>query len=85
MTRPGALLDAGPLVALLDRTDVNHERAKAVISSCGVPLRTCEVVLAESAHLLSKLDRAAPADLLALGRALLYQIALRIDEHWLSI
>ena len=50
-----------------------------------MPLRTCEAVLAESSHLLSKLDPAAPADLLALGRASLYRIELRIDEHWLAI
>jgi len=85
MTRGGVLLDAGPLVALLDRTDAQHTRAKAVAADCAPPFRTCEAVLAEAAHLLSKIDVAAPAGLLALGRTGALEIALRIDEHWRAI
>ncbi len=58
MNPAGALLDTGPLVALLSRTDANHERAKALFGSYAPPFRTCEAVLVEASHLLSKDDRA---------------------------
>jgi uncharacterized protein len=83
--RSGALLDTGPLVALLVRSDANHERAKALLARCAPPLRTCEPVLAEAAHLLAKVSPGAPAAALALGRAGAYEIALRLDEHWQPI
>jgi len=82
MTRAGVLLDAGPLVALLDRTDAQHPRVKAVAAECAPPFRTCEAVLAEAAHLLSKVDAAAPASLLALGRTGAIEVVLRVEEHW---
>src|SRR5262245_43967035 len=83
--RSGALLDTGPLVALLVRSDVNHERAKALASRCAPPLRTCEAVLAEAAHLLGKVSARAPAAILGLGRTGAYEVALRLDEHWQPI
>jgi len=85
MNRAGALLDTGPLVALLHRTDINHERAKAMMAACEAPFRTCETVLAEASHLLSKVAPGGPADLLALGRRGTYTIGLRLDEHWLPV
>jgi len=85
MNRAGALLDTGPLVALLHRSDVNHDRAKRLMAACEAPLRTCEAVLAEASHLLAKVDATAPAGLLALGRSKTFQIALHVDEHWLAI
>ena len=79
------LIDAGPLVALLNRSDAHHERAKAVAAECAPPFRTCESVLAEAAHLLSKANRAAPEGLTALGRSGAIEIALRIDQHWRAL
>jgi predicted nucleic acid-binding protein len=85
MNRRGVLLDTGPLVALLHRSDAQHARAKALAADCEPPWRTCEAVLAEAAHLLSRVDSAAPSALLALGRAGAIEIALRVDEHWDAI
>jgi uncharacterized protein len=85
MNRAGALLDTGPLVALLHRSDVNHHRAKRLMAVCEAPFRTCEAVLAEASHLLSKVDPSASAGVLALGRAETFELALRVDEHWLPI
>ena len=82
MNAAGVLLDTGPLVALLSRTDAKHRDAKALFASCLPPLRTCEAVLAEAAHLLGKNNPAAPADLPRLGVAGLFEIGLRLDEHW---
>ena len=85
MNRAGVLLDTGPLVALLHRSDVNHDRAKRLMAECAAPLRTCEAVLAEASHLLSKIDGRGPSGVLALGRSGAFEIALRVDEHWLPI
>jgi predicted nucleic acid-binding protein len=85
MNRPGVLLDTGPLVAFLDRSDAQHTRATTVMAACQPPFRTCEAVIAEAAHLLRKLTAAAPASLAALGRLGLFTIALRIDEQWAAI
>jgi predicted nucleic acid-binding protein len=47
-----ALLDAGPLVAYLDRRDSHHEWASEQFASLPPPLLTNEAVLAEACHLL---------------------------------
>jgi len=48
------LVDTGPLVALLDRSDSGHDWAVEVFKSLRPPLLTCEAVLAESWHLLGE-------------------------------
>lgn len=85
MNRRGVLLDTGPLVALLDRHDTRHARAKAIAAACESPWRTCEAVFAEAAHLLAKADPAAPAALLALARSGAIEIGLQLDEHWQAV
>lgn len=82
MIRAGVLLDSGPLVALLSRTDENHERATELTSRCQMPLRTCEAVLAEACFLLTKVHPAAPADVLALGRRGAIETTFFLGENW---
>lgn len=48
------LLDAGPIVALLDQSDHNHTRCSSALSDLESPLITCEAVLAEACHLLRR-------------------------------
>lgn len=48
------LLDAGPIVALLDKSDQNHERCSSLLGDLESPLVTCEAVLAETCHLLRR-------------------------------
>jgi predicted nucleic acid-binding protein len=48
------LVDAGPLVALVDERDRYHEWAVAQWAALTPPLFTCEAVLAEACHLLRK-------------------------------
>lgn len=45
------LVDTGPLVALLDRSDAHHDWAVAVFSELRAPLLTCEAVAAEALFL----------------------------------
>jgi len=46
-----AILDTGPLVALLNRSDRYHSWAQQALSGVKPPLWTCEPVLAEACHL----------------------------------
>ncbi len=46
------LIDAGPIVALLNSQDQHHEWAVAQTKQCSAPFATCEAVISESFHLL---------------------------------
>lgn len=81
MNRPGALLDTGPLVALLVRTDNQHERAKAMFARCQPPLRTCESVVSEACYLLRKVGAHGPEAVLALAEEGVFEIAIEVKAH----
>jgi predicted nucleic acid-binding protein len=81
----GVLLDTGPLVALLSKDDAAHERAARLFAACEPPLRCCEAVVAEACFLVRKVHRAAPAEVLALGRKGVFDVALSLNEQWASI
>ena len=85
MNPAGILLDAGPLVALLSRNDVNHDRARRVFAECAPPFRCCEAVVAEACFLMRKVHRAGPADVVALGGRGVYTVALSAEQHWINI
>ena len=86
------LLDAGPLVALLNRRDAFHDWTRDAMAGLSVPLWTCEPVLAEAAHLSGRaaeitdmvaagslrIGLAVEAEAAALGR-LLRRYARRMD------
>lgn len=52
------LLDAGPLVALLDRREQAHAWCAAQVKSLRPPLLTCDPVITEACYLLAGLPRA---------------------------
>lgn len=54
MTPSGYLLDAGPLVALLNRRETHHEWAVRVLDTLDAPLFTCEAVLSEAWFLMRR-------------------------------
>lgn len=85
MNPAGVLLDTGPLVALLSQNDANHDRARKLFADCLPPFRCCEAVVAEACFLMRKVHRAGPAEVIALGRRGVYDLAISADEHWPSI
>jgi predicted nucleic acid-binding protein len=81
VNRPGIVLDTGPIVALLSRNDANHARAVRLFAASAPPFRTCEAVLAEACYLMRKVDPLGPAEVLALGRKGVYEIAVNLTPE----
>ncbi len=59
--KQAVLVDAGPLVALLDRRDRAHAWAVEQLSELRPPFHSCEAVIAEAFHLLRRLPDARTA------------------------
>jgi len=53
------LLDTGCIVALLDRSERNHDRCVRVVKELSAPLVTCEAVIAEACWLVRDLHGAS--------------------------
>jgi predicted nucleic acid-binding protein len=85
MNAAGVLLDTGPLVALLSRNDGHHARAEQLFTDCAPPFRCCEAVVAEACFLMSKVSAAGPAEVVALGRKGVYDIACSLRDEWASV
>lgn len=85
MNPAGILLDTGPIVALLSESDANHARSRQLFAECVPPFRCCEAVIAEACFLMGKVHAAGPAEVSALGRKGVYDIAISVDEHWIHI
>lgn len=75
------LIDTGPLVAFFDRSDADHEWAKAQWAKAPLPMLTCEAVLAEAAYLLQNRAGLAPEKLLALFERGILRASFRLEEH----
>jgi predicted nucleic acid-binding protein len=77
------LVDAGPIVALLDRRQSAHESCVELIDRAHNSIVTCEAVIAEACHLLRRVPGAA-RDLLqdvAAGRYIVdYRLAERTES-----
>jgi predicted nucleic acid-binding protein len=77
---PAAIVDTGPLVALLDRAERHHRWVTDCIGELEAPLLVCEPVLTETMYLLARLTRAHDALFGLLENGAL-RIALRVDEN----
>jgi predicted nucleic acid-binding protein len=75
-----AIVDAGPLVAFLDRRERRHEWVVRQIEALEAPLLSCEPVLTEAMHLLSGQAKGQDA-LIGLVENGAIEIAFQIDEH----
>jgi uncharacterized protein len=85
VTPSGVLLDTGPLVALLSQDDANHDRARERFAECAPPFRCCEAVLAEACFLMRRVHPAAAAEVVALGRRGVYNMAISSPDHWANL
>lgn len=85
MNAAGVLLDTGPLVALLSENDANHAQARRLFADCLPPFRCCEAVIAEACFLMRRVHAEGPAEVVALGRRGVYEVAISAAEHWTSI
>jgi len=82
---PGILLDTGPIVALLSKNDVNHERARRLFADSAPPFRCCEAVVAEACFLMRKVHTTGPAEVTTLARSGVYQMAITAADQWPNI
>lgn len=83
MIEPGSLLlDTGPLVALLDRNDQNHQRVKEIFSKLSPPFLTCEPVLTEAWFLAGRRSEIPRMKILELGQNGFYKIGITLQENW---
>jgi len=75
-----AVVDTGPLVALLDRGERHHAWVADRFEDLEPPLLVCEPVLAEAMYLLARYPQAGDAllDLIQNGAL---SVAFRVDEH----
>ena len=72
----GAIVDAGPLIALLDVREKHHHWAREQLAVLDVPLLACEPVIIQTMHRLRGFSR--PQDALF---GLLERGAIRISFH----
>lgn len=70
------ILDAGPLVALLNRKDEHHAWTIAALDRLSPPLWTCEPVLTQAAHLTG-----AGRQILAMLSAGALRIGLELEDQ----
>jgi predicted nucleic acid-binding protein len=78
------LLDTGPLVAFLNRTDRFHDWAKAQWERIRPPMLICEAVLAEACYLLRNLPGGSQAVIELVNRAVI-QIAFTLQEEAIPV
>ncbi len=74
------VLDAGPIVALLDRNDPWHTWARAQMDALTEPMLTCEAVISESAFLLENSDPGFRR-LMELLRSDIVRLAFDFGDH----
>ena len=75
-----AIVDTGPLVAFLDRSERHHRWVVERIEELDGPLLLCEPVLTEAMYLLARFSKAQDALFGLLENGAL-ALAFRLDEH----
>lgn len=77
---PGVLVDAGPLVAIFNRRDRDHERCIDVLKKFRLPLHTTWIPVTEAMHLLDFSVAAQNALLEMIERGVLKIVGLRTND-----
>ena len=81
---PFAIIDAGPLVAFLDKSEAHHDWVTDQIQSLKAPLLVCEAVLTEAFFLLHRLPPARES-LLTLVASGALKIKFRLHDELVKI
>lgn len=74
------IVDTGPLVALLNRTDAAHNWVMQQLSDMAPPLLTCEAVLAEATYLTRRMTGARAALIEMIGDGFI-SIDMAVADH----
>ena len=74
------IVDTGPLVALLNRTDAAHDWVLEQLNNIAPPLLTCEAVLAEATYLTRDMPGARAALIEMIGEGFL-SIGMAVADH----
>lgn len=75
------LLDAGPLLALIDARDQHHDWARSQFADIEPPLLSCEPVLTEACFLAQR-ELASTDSLLALFTTGVVRLSFSLETHW---
>ena len=78
--KKAVILDTGPLVALIDSRDRDHEWCRAQWSDIEPPLLTCESVISEACFLLSQIQTGGSQVFEMLTRKAI-EIPFRMEDH----
>jgi uncharacterized protein len=78
------LVDAGPLIALIDHRDHRHGWARSEFAESLPPLLTCEAVLTESCYLARRTHRGTQVVLELFERGVV-RLAFDLDEHFSEV
>jgi len=74
------LLDAGCIVALLDRRQSEHPVCKEIVENISDPLVTCEAVIAEACYLLRNVKNGI-ATVMENVQADVFRVPFRLADH----
>jgi predicted nucleic acid-binding protein len=74
------IVDAGPIIAWLNRGDRYHEWTKARFAALVPPLLTCEAVLSEAAHVLRR-ARGSGSEVVALVHRGVFHIPFALEAE----
>ncbi len=76
-----AILDTGPIVALIDAADRDHLWSVQQWSDIEPPMLTCESVISEACFLLNQIDSGTEAVFEMLSRKAV-EASFRLDDHF---
>ena len=77
------VVDTGPLVALLNRSDRHHDWVRQVLDTVEPPVFTCEAVISEACFLLSRVREGQDAVLELLSKDVLkvdFRLSAEVDS-----
>ncbi|MBC8346030.1 MAG: PIN domain-containing protein [Candidatus Marinimicrobia bacterium] len=84
MDNKKVIIDSGPIVAFLNKSDYHHHWAKNQFSQLKPPFYTCESVISESIFLMQNVQNGTDSILELFGRELI-KIRFRLENEMSSV